>query len=504
MVVTELNLSKKDRICRRIIEYGILGLLVFSPLPAASVNEWSILIIQLTVLVMFAAYIIMMEKPHINSYLQRSLKWPKVLFLGFLIFILFQLIPFPKFLIKLISPHTHSFQSIFFSNFSDVKYLSVSLIPAHTLREGLEVLVYVLLGFLIIKTIVDRDQIRRIIYVLVCMGVFQALYGLFELYNSNPRILFYKKVYGLDSVSGTFVNRNHFSGYLEMIIPLTLGLIIARIDIFSVAGLNWQEKFLRFSEKRVSTNLFLILGVVVMSLGIVFSKSRSGIFILVFCFILFFGLTFLFFERSRSNKKWTRHLLTAIFLIIVLISLQIGISASLERFAMDRLLREGRPAYWANTLDIFAKSPLFGVGLGTFASIYPDEEVGDDPIRLYHVHNDYLEYLAELGLIGFFFLLAGLLSVVVISFMAWRSRNYSESIGLALGGIVGIFCILIHSIADFNLHIPANMLLFSVVLSMTLVTAFYRKGESDNNIPKTNEVKDRIREFVIVQSDEPS
>jgi len=488
--------------CRRIIEYGILGLLLFSPLPAASVNEWSILVIQLTVLVMFAAYIIMKEKPQTNSYLLRSLKWPKVLFLGFLIFICFQLIPFPKFLIKLISPNTHSFQSVFLSSFSDVNFLPVSLIPAHTLREGLEILVYVLLGFLIVKNVIDKNQIRRIVYVLVGMGVFQALYGLFELYNSNPHILFYKKIYGLDSVSGTFVNRNHFSGYLEMIIPLTIGLIIARIDIFSMVGLSWQEKFLRFSEKRVSTNLFLILAVVVMSLGIVFSRSRSGIFLLVFSFILFFGLTFLFFERSRPQKKWTRNLLTAIFLIIIFISLQIGISASLERFALDKLLREGRPSYWANTLDIFAKSPLFGIGLGTFPSVYPDEEVGGEPIRLYHAHNDHLEYLAELGLAGFFFLLGGILCVVVISFIAWRSRNYSESIGLALGGIVAVISILIHSITDFNLHIPANMLLFSVVLSMTLVIAFYRKGESDNNIHKTDEVQDRVREFVIVQSDE--
>jgi O-antigen ligase len=289
-----------------------------------------------------------------------------------------------------------------------------------------------------------------------------------------------------------------------MIIPLSIGLIIAHIDIISMAGLSWQERFLKLSEKRVSIHLSLILGVVIMSLGIVFSKSRSGIFLLVFGFILFLGMTLLFFESSRVKKKWTGNLLLAIFLIIVIISLQIGISASLERFAMDKLLREGRPSYWANTLDIFAQSPLFGVGLGTFPSIYPDEEVGDVPMSIYHAHNDYLEYLAELGLVGFGFLLGGILFILGISFKAWRSRNYSESVGLTLGGIVGIVCIMIHSITDFNLHIPANMLLFSVVLSLTLVVAFYRKGESEINVHKTEEVQERLREFVIVQPDEPT
>jgi O-antigen ligase len=269
-----------------------------------------------------------------------------------------------------------------------------------------------------------------------------------------------------------------------------------------MAGLSWQDRFLRLSEKRMSTNLFLILAVVVMSLGIIFSKSRSGIFLLVFGFMLFFILTFLFFERFRAKKKWIRNLLAAIFLIIIIISMQIGINASLERFAMDKLLSEGRPAYWANAVDIFATSPLFGIGLGAFPSVYPDEALGGEPIRLYHAHNDYLEYLAELGLIGFILLLGGIFSVIAISFVAWRSRNYSESIGLGLGGIVGIICIFIHSITDFNLHIPANMLLFSVVLSLTLVVAFYRKGESENIVNKTDEVKDRIRKFVIVQSDD--
>jgi len=58
-------------------------------------------------------------------------------------------------------------------------------------------------------------------------------------------------------------------------------------------------------------------------------------------------------------------------------------------------------------------------------------------------------------------------------------RRDPEVKGLALGGIVAIVAILIHSIADFNLHIPANMVLFSVVISVTFVTAFYKKSNTD-------------------------
>ena len=55
-------LSPKDRICRRIIEFGVIGLLVFSPLPIASVEEWAILVIQLTILVIFGAFLLIDNK----------------------------------------------------------------------------------------------------------------------------------------------------------------------------------------------------------------------------------------------------------------------------------------------------------------------------------------------------------------------------------------------------------------------------------------------------------
>ena len=332
------NLDLKDRICKKIMDYGLLGLIVFSPLPAASVEEWSVLVIQLTVLIMMVAYLIMSHRWENNEFLSSSLKWPRYLFLALFIFIFLQIVPLPKFMIKIISPHTYSFQKLFSIDLSKIEFMSLSIIPPHTLQKGLELLSYILLGFLIIKTIRKWRQIKRIFSVLIVMGVFEAFYGLFELYNKNPRILFYKKFYYLESATGTFVNRNHFSGYLEMVIPLALGLIIARVDLFSLAGLKWREKILRLSERGFSTTLLIGLAVILMSLGIIFSKSRSGIFLLVFTFILFFGLTMIYFGRAKHQKRGISNFLTVVFLIVTFISLFIGIDATLERFAMDKLL----------------------------------------------------------------------------------------------------------------------------------------------------------------------
>lgn len=470
-------LHKREKVYGKIIDYGIPAVIIFSPLPAASVYEWSILVIQVLVLVMLAVFILMREKPQGNELLSLSLKWPRYLFSGLFVFILVQLIPLPRFLIKLISPNTYSFHNLFNPDFAQLKFMSLSLIPSHTFRQGLELLTYFLLGYLIVKTVTRRKQIMRIVYVLVVMGFFEAFYGMYEMYNKNPRLLFLKKVHYLDVVTGTFVNRNHLSGYLEMIIPLAVGLIIARIGLFSLAGLKWREKILRLSEKRLSANLLLTAGIIVMAVAVIFSQSRSGIFLLVFTFFLFFELTVLYFGRMRERQKWIKDFLKVSFLVITIIALLIGMESVIERFALDDLLHEGRPVVWGNAVSIIGDYPLFGTGLGTFASIYPAYDESGGSRRYSHAHNDYLEYLSEIGIIGLIMFLGGIIFLIANSFLIWRLRRHPEVKGLALGGIVGLMAILIHSITDFNLHIPANMTLFTVVLSLTVVIAFYKRSE---------------------------
>jgi O-antigen ligase len=473
--VTTAVISKKDKLCRRIVDWGIVGLIVFSPLPAASVYEWSIFIIQITVLTMMIAYLLLNTKPPANKLLLSSLKWPKYLFIGFFIFILLQIIPLPKLLVKVLSPNSYSFREMFSMGLSDSKFISLSVVPAHTLQQGLEIFTYFLLGFLIIKTVVSQLQIRRIFYALIGMGIFQAFYGLFELYNKNPRILFYKKAYNLDSVCGTFVNRNHLSGYLEMIIPLAIGLIIARIDLFSFAGMKIKEKILQLAEKGLAVNLLLSFSILGMSLAVIFSKSRSGVFVLVFTFILMFEFTVFYFGKQGQQKKWVTKFLKIMFITIIIISLYIGIGATLERFALNKVLKADRVPVWNFTLKIISDFPLVGSGLGTYASVFLAYD-NRGRLSIYsHAHNDYLEYLSDLGIIGLLLLLGAVLFIIIKAFSVWRTRGHPEVKGLALGGIVAVINILIHSITDFNLQIPANMLLFTVILSLTIVVVFYKK-----------------------------
>ena len=473
--LTEKAADRNDFL-RKLIDYGILGLIVFSPIPKTSVNEWSVMLIELVVFALMVAYFLIDEKPQHNVFIARSLVWPKRLFIALFIFLFVQILPLPSFLVKLLSPNAHSFRDTFSAGGANPAFMSLSLIAPHTIRDGLELLAYFLLGFLIIKTVTRQKQINRLFYVLVAMGVFQALYGFIELYNSNPRLLFYKKEHYLDALTGTFVNRNHLSGYLEMVIPLAIGLILARTDLLSAANMKWRERLLRLSEKGVYQNLLVSIGIVIMGLGIILSKSRSGVFLLVFIFILFLGFSTMFYRRSRPQQIWMRRFIWAVVLVVIFISLYVGIDATIERFALDEILREGRPTVWGNTAEIVSDFPLFGSGLGTFTALYPAYEKVKMQVRYSHAHNDYLQYLSELGIVGMIFLLGGILYILVTCFRAWRERRRAEVKGLGLGGIVAVVVILIHSITDFNLQIPANMMLFVVVLSLTLVIVFYKRN----------------------------
>lgn len=465
----------RDKVCSGIVEYGILGLLVFSPLPVASVHEWSILVIELTTLLLLVAYVLMERKPTVNESLSRSLRGPTILFVGFFLFLITQIIPLPASLIRILSPASYRFRDLYASGPGGPGFMSFSVIPAYSFQEGLELLAYFLIGLLVLRTVTQRRQILRLVSVLLGMGIFQAFYGLLQLSSESPRLLFYKKIHGLDDVTGTFVSRNHFSGYLEMVIALALGLIISRIGVFSFSRLSRREKLLRLSEKGLSVNILLGLGVVLMAVAIIFSHSRSGTVVLVLAFLLFLGLVSLFSEYSSGYRKRIRTFLRALFCLIIILAAGLGIEATLNRFALDDLLEERRPMYWAHAVRMFGQYPLVGTGLGTFNALAPPFEGPAGPVSIGHAHNDYLEYASELGASGFVLLFGGILSMIVISWRVWRTRRRPEVKGLALGGIVSLTGILLHGLTDFNLHIPANMLLFSVVLSVTPVIAFYRK-----------------------------
>jgi len=468
----EPTLSPKDRKLRAFIEYGLLALLVWTPLPVASVHEWSVLIIEIAALALFGATLSLDRHPRTNIVQIRRLRWLRFGIPAFFGIVVLQILPFPGFVVRLFSPKAAALREAYLPAEAS-RLTTFSLVPGRTLAAVLALGAYVLIGFVVFKTINHRKQFRRILLVLVAMGVFEAFYGLFELMRSNPRVLFYRKTFSLNAATGTFVNRNHFAGYLEMIIPLALGLLLSRLDVFGGTR-TWRDRVARLVSKGAAVNILLGVGLVVMAFAVLRSNSRSGVIILGFIFVLFFEFTAFHFGRKRLRRRRIRSVLLWVIIGITAVSLYFGIDAMIGRFALDRLLQDGRPQYWGAVLRMITEFPLTGVGLGAFGPVYPAYQTIGMEYSLVHAHNDYLEFLSELG-VGGFLLLAGIvLFLLADAAWTWTRRRNPEVKGLALGGVVAVVAILLHSLADFNLQIPANLLVFTVILALTSSMVYHR------------------------------
>ena len=132
---------------------------------------------------------------------------------------------------------------------------------------------------------------------------------------------------------------------------------------------------------------------------------------------------------------------------------------------------------WHGTLDMIKANFLIGTGPGTFAHIFPQFQPPGSTARFYQVHNDYLHFLAELGV--FFVPLLGWMLFAVLNAGRKKMRSSSRQVwGITLGAMTGIIAILLHSLVDFNLHIPANAILFAVLAALVVAGPKQQKKPS--------------------------
>jgi O-antigen ligase len=126
----------------------------------------------------------------------------------------------------------------------------------------------------------------------------------------------------------------------------------------------------------------------------------------------------------------------------------------------------GRLAVWADTLRLIGERPLAGIGLGAFESAYTKVQTVDVNARVDHAHNDYLQIAAELGVPAVLLFWAMIFSLASRTARAcWIPASRARH-AIALGATGALAALLLHSLTDFNLYIPANGLVFAVVLGL--------------------------------------
>ena len=107
-----------------------------------------------------------------------------------------------------------------------------------------------------------------------------------------------------------------------------------------------------------------------------------------------------------------------------------------------------------------------GWGLGTFATVYPRYRTFYVDLLINAAHNDYVQVLTETGALGLLAVLGFLGVVYRRAFRKLHGPGLDLTQAATLAGLLGVTGILIHSLADFNLQVPANAATFYVVAAI--------------------------------------
>lgn len=319
-----------------------------------------------------------------------------------------------------------------------------------------KILSYLLLFYYVILNTKSKEQIKYICWAIVIFG---SLYATVALSLIGANFIGIKNFSNEEHITLTFVNRNHFAGFLEMIVWVAVGL-----------ALSYQ------GSKRV---LFLFLGAYMAS-AIFFSLSRGGS-IGFLGSAVFLIIVFLIFE---TKKKYP--LIVGGFLLLLLFTLfWLGLEPIITRFETlqdPEAAGISRFQYWATSLKIILDHFWLGTGIGTYSIVYPQYQADHANMFVTHAHNDYLELTVEMGIIG---ILSFTAMIVAFYFTILKRIKLQLDPFLKIMAIVilaSVFSLLIHSFTDFNFHIPSNVLLFVVLIAVAIKASEIGAINEPNNI----------------------
>jgi O-antigen ligase len=349
------------------------------------------------------------------------------------------------------------------------RWRAVSLYPLATQAAWLVLLLP--LGVYLVTRSVSEHTVVRLVYVLFGLVSFQVLLAVFQ-FAAKQSGISYPFVDFFDSLapSGTFVNRNHLAGLLEMTLPLALALFLH--DFGAGRGekkgrpRGWRKRLARLGGAGGRPSLIFGILVVLIIGGVVVTRSRTGL-VLVMLGILIAALLF----ARRLGSRASFGLVGQVATVAVAFAVVLGLAPVLDRFSMDSMVANARWSLAGATFDAAGQLVPFGDGPGTFSHaflLYQPLELGRFFVA--HAHNDYLEALFEVGFLGAL-LFVGFL---VLYLRQWRrllsGDQWPRFRFLQIGAGIGISLMLVHGLFDYNLRVPANLTYFAFIAAIFFST----------------------------------
>lgn len=419
--------ERLDAWCERGILGLVLAVLVFSPLATGSVRPQDFVVVQWLAVAIAGVWLARFWINPKHRLLWPWLCWPVLAFVAYAV---------GRYLT------------------ADIEFIAR--------QELIRVLVYALIFFAVLNNLHRQETTHILGMTLLFLGTVIAIYALIQFMTGSDKVWnFIRPETYHKRGSGTFICPNNLAGYLELLLPIGLA--------YTLTG--------RLSHLQKVLVGYASLAIFV---GIVVSVSRggwvaSGITLLLFFFLL---------ARQRGYRWQALFMLVALLAVGAMCvgSTQLS-SDRKKRLAFTTHVEDFRYRLWMPAVEIWKDNFWWGAGPAHFDTRYRQYRPASNDMqaRPDRVHNDYLNTLADWGLVGTLLVLAVWVLFYWQVFRSWdfvqRSPNdlgvkRSNKSTFVLGGALGLAAILLHSFVDFNMHIPANAIV--VVVLLALVAGHFR------------------------------
>ena len=296
-----------------------------------------------------------------------------------------------------------------------------------------------------------RRNLRRWAGMTAIYGSLMGFYAIVQFFSSGGLIYWFVQPRWGGWVFGPYVNHNHYAGLMEMLIPVGAAYALSR-------------------PKHHIARVPLGIAMVVPVLSLLLSGSRGGVAALLVELLILTALAIWTARGPRRRSLATTLGLGLISVAVLFFALAPGeISRRLQQIAslsqspdvsLAQRLQVGK-----DSLQILRAHPLLGTGLGSFIAVDPQFCSFPTDLHWDHAHNDYAEALAETGLVGGVLILWATILGFKLAFGSLRARLAHSTGWIQVGAAIGCCGLLVHGLADFNFHIPANALWFAICLA---------------------------------------
>ncbi len=381
------------------------------------------------------------------------------------LYVFAQAMPLPGGIVGLLSPARGALAAMLSDVGLEPAYYSISVHSAKTIEHGLRFVGYALVVLMVREMALRRPRRSWALAApLVAVAGLQAVAGLLQVQFGEPM------------AHGSYPNRNHYAGLLEMALPFA--------PAFSFAALRKnRERYSSTLWPAMLVSFGWIVAVLLLA-GILLSLSRAGFLIALLGIAQVVLLRFVPTWHPGALRGRGLVVIGALAVGFLVAFVFLPSDALIGRFAdlaaTEEVSAYGRAGMWGESLDLIKDYWLAGCGLGGFRSAFVAYRLSSPMNQISYAHNDFLQYLAELGVIGFGLGLAAVLVLWARLLKRFGAESDPDQRYLALACLVSIHSLALHSLVDFNLYIPANAFAFAWVLG---VAAALAQPDSERSLP---------------------